>query len=438
MHPIMPFHGAHLVCLMILSCVFSGSAWGSQQDGISSEEQVLRLRAPWALRAVDYGTFPPDSIRVVSDGDRGQAERLLQRVRLVRELSARWFGGFPLRRPDAPRLLVFERPEDMLFTLRTDLAVRMPRLPALAVLRSDGPDLAVTTGYASELGLERAVQREAFLQFLMPRCAGTLPPWARYGLAECFGAMLVHGGRLGHGHQPPDLVAPLTKALLGERLVPFDRLIRLDEAGWDHFESVHGAALMRSQAWSLVQFLLHGGTEDLARRFLRWVELACAGNDPVDSLESVLSTMPGGASLEELGAAWRNTLAGLEPGALHLAIERAELLRACLEEIEAEGLRPADPVALMKLIADRDEVRHVMRSGLFSSSLSSHRQGWLDPSVLEFIAPVVRGGQVASDAIPPPEVWIRAVDGWDLGVTWARIPDRSRWFPRVERRPTRR
>ena len=195
---------------------------------------------------------------------------------------------------------------------------------------------------------------------------------------------------------------------------------------------------MRSEAWSLVQFLLHGGTEDLALRFLRWVELACAGNDPVVALEGVISAMPGGATLHELDGAWQAALTGLEPSTILLAIERAELLRACLEEIEAEGLRPADLQALAGMIANRDEVEHVMRSGSFSRVLSSHRQGWFDPSALEFVAPVVRGGQVGPDSVAPPAVWSRDVEGWDVGVTWERLSDRSPWSPRVERRPTRR
>ena len=389
------------------------------------------LRAPWTERRVDHGIVSTASLRLLADCDSDRADRLVRRVVRTRGLAGDLFGHLVLRRPDTPVLLLFESPEDMVFTVRTSLAVSEPTLPAEAVLRSNGPTLAACTGFASILGLERALQAEAFKQFMMPRCPEGIAPWAMHGLAEYFGAILFDGDRLDPGLAPPDLCLSVQKALGNDRLVPINRLAQLDQEGWAHFEKVHGPMAMRAQAWSLVHFMLHGGPGELRERFLRWFEQTCSGNDPFGSFEATILGGSRGSSFEVLEGFWRSSIGGLEPSPVHVAVEMAELLATCLETMESEGVRPSDLGAMESLIRDLPEIELETRSGPCTRVLSSHDVGWLDIARLRFEAGPVRA---PGSAGAPPAIWITMPGDWEIGVTWTRRVSDGAWRSTVVRR----
>ena len=431
-------HFARMLLPAVL-CALVSAAPAPQEEPIRSSEEAgpaPRLRVPWEDRAIDFGVQPPNSIRVVSDVEREHLPRVLERIALLRSLGERMFGSAPLIRPDLPQLLLFESPEEMRFTLRTAFGVAAPSGPALAVSHSSGPVLAVTSRFSSPYGLERALQAEAFHQYLIPRCSSELPPWARAGLAEYFGAIVSQGARWRSGHCPPDMVETLQRAQGRNRLVPFDRLLQLDQEGWTRFESVNGPELMQAQAWSLVQFMLHGGSDELTRRFGRWLERVCAGNEPIATFRRLMTELPGGSTMAGIDEAWQASLSALEPSAMITARERAELLREGLDRLERQGVRPEDPRALCELISNGPLFEHVVRSHPYQRALDSHDSDLLDPESMVFLPVSPRPVDRRRGRVPsPPRVRFVSGPEWTVEIVWDYVDDSKGWFPRVEIKP---
>ena len=424
------------VALFIFGLLLAAAGTARGQQG-APERPPSRLRAPWTDRARDLGILAPESIRVVSDGARSDALRLHERVVRLRALFKEAFGSHELRRPDAPKLLVFEDLGEMRFTLRTVLGAPSPDAAAFAYQHPDGTLLAVTTQAGSPLSSERAFQAEALRQYILPRFPEAFPPWAEFGLAECAGALLISGDSLEANHVPPIFARDLLAAERDGRLIPLDRLIRLDEELWSALAGTASSArLLRAQAWSLVHFMLSGGSPELSRRFKLWLAKVAAGEAPVEAFERVLQSSPGGATIGGLERAWRAWIRELAPSPVLASLERAELLRAVFEELEREGIRPSTPDAFARLVTVRPALEHRLLAHPYEYVLDSRDPAMIDPARLEFLPvrtlPRVRN---EADSDSPPRIRLGETGTWSIEIEWDWTRELGRWVPRIVATP---
>jgi len=399
--------------------------------------EVPRLRAPWSERAIDHGLHGKERIRVIADVHRTIAMEMLERVETIRSLVDDHFGPLALRRPDAPRLLVFEDLAEMRFTLRTSFGAQAPETTALAIPHANGMVLAVTVDRSSPHGLAQRIQAEAFRHYALPRFPDSFPPWADHGLAEYYAVAPVSGRSVWSGECPPRFVESLQNLDLRGGLVPLERLIGLDESAWQRHGELRGFASLHAQSWGLVQFMLHGGSPDLARRFIRWLHQVSAGREPVAAFEERLGAGADGVSISDLEVAWRRWIRRLEPSPLLEGIERLELLKKICEDLENDGVRPSDAVEFVEVVQERPEVRHVVLSHPVSRTLGSHDRDLLDPGTFMVVDSEPSSSEEAAGREAPPALRLLETGPWDLGVEWARDLDEETWFPQVRIRRRR-
>ena len=398
---------------------------------------AIRLRAPWVDRARDLGVLSPDAIRVLTDGERLEAVRLLERVVQVRSIITTMLGPFELRRPDAPKLMVFEDLGEMRFTLRTSLGDKGPKVTSRAIQHSDGTALAVTTQVNSPRNSERVFQAEAFRQYMLPRLPANFPLWAEIGLSEFFGAILINKGGWDAGHVPPEFALVLEQAQQQGRLIPLEALIRLDSEALARTERATGTELLRAEAWSLVHFLLTGGTPELASRFTLWLHKAASGQDSFVAFESVFTQMPGGASMAALESAWQRSIESLGPSPVLQSLQQAELLRAVLEDLEHDGVRPDSPVDLQAIVEARPAVEHELAAHPDRLVLSSRTPGAIDPTKLVFspnpVRPSIRNTATSES---PPRVRFLDSGDWSIQIDWSWDAAGECWQPQVVAMPS--
>lgn len=415
------------VCLLAL--VVGGGPWCHAQ---ASNPPGSTLRAPWVDRARDLGLAPPAGIRVLTDVDPSEARRLLERMVEIRNLYTDWFGPLELRRPDAPKLLVFEQPGEMGFTLRTALGATAPPTVAHAHQHPDGTVLAVTTGVDSPLSAQRVFQAEALRQYLLPRVPRNFPAWAELGLAEFMGAVLFSASGPEPGHQPVLLVDRLRSARAEGRLIPLPRLLRL---GMDELDENGGSvdsALVRAQGWALVRFLAGGGSPELARRFRVWLAKAAAGEEPVLAFERVFAEGEEGVDLGTFERSWLDWLLTLEPSPVLAGLERAELLSILLDGLEQDGLRVGTPEAFESLVVSRPEIAHLLTRHPRERALRSHDRSLVGAAGLAF-EPVRTRPRIRNEAgvDSPDRILLTDTGAWSIGIEWTWVPDTGRWMPRV-------
>jgi hypothetical protein len=403
---------------------------------VRPEPPTVRLRAPWADRARDLGVFAPDAIRVFTDGQRLEATTLLGRVVAVRSIITTIFGSFELRRPDAPKLLVFEDLGEMRFTLRTSFGAKAPKMTALAVQHSDGTVLAVTTQVNAPRTSERVFQAQAFRQYMLPRFPPDFSPWAEIGLSEFLGAVLITGNAWDAGHVPPEYASVLAQAEQSGRRLSLESLIRLDRKDLPQTDRTSSTRLLHAEAWSLVHFLLTGGSPELADRFIHWLHKAASGQDSVSVFESVFTEMPGGASMAGLESAWRASTRALVSSPVLKALQQAELLRAVLEDLENDGIRPDSPNDLLAITETRPAVEHELFVHPYQQVLSSRDPGAIDPAELEFSPnPVLPSIRNTATSESPARVRFLDSGDWSILIEWSWQEENRRWLPQVLSKP---
>ncbi len=396
------------------------------------EGQQIRLRAPWVDRARDLGVFPPDGIAVFTDGPRLEATGLMGRVVAVRSITTTLFGSFGLRRPDAPKLLVFEDLGEMRFTLRTSFGTKASKVTALAVQQADGTALAVSTQVDSPSVSERVFQAQAFRQYVLPRFPVDFSPWAEIGLSEFLGAVLITDDSWDAGHVPPEFATALQQAEQSGQRISLEALIRLDPKKLARNDQGQDTRLLHAEAWSLVHFLLTGGSPELADRFVHWLHKVASGQEPVLAFKSVFTQMPGGASMDALESAWRASTRNLVPSPVLRALQEAELLRLVLDELEEDGIRPDAPDDLLTIVEARPAIEHTLLSHPYEQVLSSRDPGIIDPARLEFspnpVRPSIRN--TATSECPPLVRFLDSGD-WVVQIEWSWDEAEERWLPRV-------
>lgn len=413
--------------LLAVACLqTAGWAIGADQDAPA-------LRRPWPERAVDHG-LSSGNFQVRSDCGPVLTQRLLDRVHMTRSVFAPVFEGLRVQRPGPRSLLVFDDPAEMSFTVSKAFGAAHVGQTALFFEGRSGniQHLAVARVQPSSYGGSRSLQAAAFQQYAHPRFAGILPPWAMVGLTEYAGAIQFDGRQPGVGHAPPEFIELIERADKYDQLIPVHRLLSLDDAGWAQYERSQGSALLRAQAWALVHFMLHDDSGVLADRFGIWLERVTLREDPVATLRELLG-IPGDQPMDHAAfeSAFRQHHRALESSARMLLWERVELIRAILEQLEVEGMRPASRLSFMDHVRSHGSISVSLFDHPYERTLQSDQRGILDGIAMTFV-PANQAGD--SEPTPPADLIVGLEGREDAGtmrISWWDDGD-GRWIPYIE------
>jgi hypothetical protein len=136
------------------------------------------------------------------------------------------------------------------------------RLVAVAMLKNGSP-------------LWNVVQHEAFHQFAAAVEGPELPGWVSEGLGEYFGEGLFTGDGFVTGVVPHWRAARVKESINVGRFKPLEALLKMSQEDWN--EKIEIANY--DQAWSVVQFILHGDGDDGTKRLAKFVKAITAGGD---------------------------------------------------------------------------------------------------------------------------------------------------------------
>lgn len=110
--------------------------------------------------------------------------------------------------------------------------------------------------------LRRTLQHEAFHQFAYTTISPNLPVWLNEGLAQVFEEGIFTGREFVLGQVPPRRLRQLQADLSGGRLIPFSRILTMDDAAWEaNLRDRNKAASQYNQAWAMVHFLIYATDE---------------------------------------------------------------------------------------------------------------------------------------------------------------------------------
>jgi len=112
------------------------------------------------------------------------------------------------------------------------------------------------------------VQHEAFHQFAAATTGTEFPAWLNEGLGEYFGEALFTGDGYTTGVVPAWRLARVKRSLKDNTLQPLAGFARLSQQQWNQQMTL----ARYDQAWSLVQFLLHGDAGKHRERVARYVK----------------------------------------------------------------------------------------------------------------------------------------------------------------------
>jgi len=398
------------------------------KNAFAGHQEPPQLEQPWELRArpqADSG-----GLSVLSDVSSGSTSSIVNRVISIRTAFSPLFAGIPRAISQAPGVLVFSDSEEMIFTLRTRLAVSsIPDAPALSFFNESGQFIAVAVDRTNALAFDRALQASALEQMLVPLFLDRLPPWARIGLVQYAGSLDWRGDRIATGQSASGLRDALLSSSGDTQLIPIDRLLQLDAAEWSAFERRGGALRMQANAWLMVHFLIHGEGGRLVPFFRDWLHAVAIGRDSERDLAARLMPV---FSLESFEEARRDHLVSQGSGDVELFREQAEVLRILMQELEDSGIRPGDRGALqveLALLEDRDIDLH--RSP-FVRTVHYPGTSFFDPCIINSIPFISARNTKDPPALPAPMglelvhpsgesvrvEWIRVQGAWRSFVAW--------------------
>jgi hypothetical protein len=139
------------------------------------------------------------------------------------------------------------------------------------------------------------VQHEAFHQFAAATRGAEFPGWLSEGLGEYFGEALFTGDGYVTGVVPAWRGERVKKSLAEDAFLPFDSFVLRSQDDWNEARVLSHY----DQAWSLVQFLLHGEDGRHRERVVRYIGALAAGREPRRAWESSFG------DLADLPERWR-------------------------------------------------------------------------------------------------------------------------------------
>jgi hypothetical protein len=129
--------------------------------------------------------------------------------------------------------------------------------------------------------LWRVLQHEGFHQFAHRVIGGSMPIWLNEGLAEYFSEGLWTGDGFVTGVVPPQRLRRVRAMVRTKRLLPFADMVKIDREAWTADVRVRNY----DQAWSMVHFLVHGGSGRYRKALLGFIRDVSRSRPPRQAFE---------------------------------------------------------------------------------------------------------------------------------------------------------
>ncbi|MBC8523447.1 DUF1570 domain-containing protein [PVC group bacterium] len=297
--------------VFILSTILSFSSWFDQALVIQTKH--------WELRTD------------LSLKDSGQAGELLD---ASYEVYRMYLSNLPQVRNENLQAWVFSNRTDYLETVQSQT-------------RGDSGVAASTTGSFIDLGegrqilavdasrgwkqFENVSKHEAFHQFAYSRFRIPLPAWLNEGLAEYFASSAYINGAIIPGQPTESDIKILKNAIQQNSVMPFLDFMRLNNQEWGQLTK--RGRFPYTQAWSMVQFLVHSDSGAHANEMDNYLRLLQNGMDDEEAFVKAFNT----SDLEAFQQSWVSYVDQLKPGATIPAAQRLAFLANGIMEIQNRG-----------------------------------------------------------------------------------------------------
>ena len=156
----------------------------------------------------------------------------------------------------------------------------------------------------------RTLYHEGFHQFVRTAVSRTFPTWLNEGLAEYFSEATWDGRGFTAGLVPTMRLHTVQEAIRHQEYVPLDRLFSLTADSWLQNVQTGGrrADIYYCEAWSVVQFLMHGEEGRHVRALDALLKAVAEGRPAEDARREVF-----GPDLRAVEDAWARYMMSLTP-----------------------------------------------------------------------------------------------------------------------------
>lgn len=223
------------------------------------------------------------------------------------------------------------------------------RLVAVATLKNGSP-------------LWNVVQHEAFHQFAAAVEGPDLPGWVNEGLGEYFGEGLFTGDGFVTGVVPRWRAQRVQKSMNDGRFKPLDALLDMTQDDWNRKIEIANY----DQAWSVVQFVLHGdGGAEGTKRLAKFIKAIAAGEPAAPARDAAFG------ATADFERRWRQYWQGLpdEPTAELYARAKVATVTSFVARAAAAG----------RSFQSIDELEDAARGG----ATRCRPDDWLPPQLLQ-------------------------------------------------------
>jgi len=146
------------------------------------------------------------------------------------------------------------------------------------------------------------LQHEGFHQFAWNYIGRRLPQWVNEGLAQYFEDAKIRGGDIELGRADRRRLRVLEQAMRKDRLMPLEKIIKLDNRQWNNVlnSDAEAGTYMYAQAWSMVYFLIHGDNGRYQDAFKQYLHMLADGKANNQAVEKAFDT----SSFEAMRRRW--------------------------------------------------------------------------------------------------------------------------------------
>ncbi len=176
-----------------------------------------------------------------------------------------------------------------------------------------GPDyLAAHAENRTPEEVLRTLYHEGLHQFIYEVVSEDCPIWINEGLAEYFSEATWNGRQFELGQVPSERLRIVQNAIETGSFIRFHALMSMSPESWIQTmrTDAHRASLAYSQAWSMVQFLLHGEGGRFAPSVNRFLQAIATGYDQAKALQEAFGA---NLNLQAFEKSWAQYMMSLEP-----------------------------------------------------------------------------------------------------------------------------
>lgn len=286
-----------------------------------------------------------------------EARGYARHLDLLHEGYSARLAFLPARAPEELRVYLFRSREDYLQTLRMRWGIDGEGTGGMSFATAEGSRLALFTDDLPLRRVYHVLQHEGFHQFAHSRFGDDLPMWLNEGLAEYFGRAVPVGDRLLTGQATPRLLDDIKRTIGNDEHIPFSRMLTLAAAEWNEQVKSRRADVLYKQAWSMVQFLIHGDGGRYEPSLARYLKQLNAGIPSGQAFTEIF-----GPDIGAFEKRWKQHALEAGPGSFITALERIEFLAEGARELSRRGVVPES----------LDELRAQLRAIDFQHTAGHH------------------------------------------------------------------